>query len=176
MCVCVPGYLSGVSVLLFVIQCRDTLLGLCCLYGYTIFQSSGGATWPLLSCLWLRFSLQLPVCYRPSHTTQSCSCEPSLCDSPLLSKAHVLAAGLQDLEWLQALLVFLSQRSPPTSWPLAIAERLGEYSGEITDLSCEEWLRKSAWRVPKSLLSEKQYPVSIWTGETLPLRVPCPAH
>lgn len=112
---------------------------------YTIFQSSGGTTWPL--------SVFLPAsgfCSLPSskyatglHTAlKAAPVNPHFCDSPLLSKAHVFAAGLQDPERLQVSLVFLSQKGPLTSWPLAISERPGAFRVERGSLSCEEWLRE----------------------------------
>lgn len=93
--------------------------------------------------------LHLQLHYKPQCSTKAAPVQfPSLAPYYLLSKGSMLAAGLQSAERLQASLVLLSQKSLLDYWPLAIAERPGEYNGKTPELGCREWHRQSRWGAP----------------------------
>lgn len=92
--------------------------------------------------------LHLQLHYKPQCSTKAAPVQiPSLAPYYLLSRSSMLAAGLQSTELLQASLVLLSQKSLLDCWPLAIAERPGEYNGKTPELGCREWHRQSRWGV-----------------------------
>lgn len=92
--------------------------------------------------------LHLQLHYKPQCSTKAAPVQiPSLAPYYSLSKGPMLAAGLQIAELLQAPLVLLSQKSLLDCWPLAVAERPGEYKGKTPELGCREWHRQSRWGV-----------------------------